>query len=154
MTVSVDVVPYTSADREALLALAPRLCVGVAAWRPLDGVGEAVRQWVEESIASAGDEHGVFVARVDGTVVGMVAVSEQEHWSGQVDAYVGELMTDEHVEGHGVGRALLARAEEWARDRGLDRITLETGAANRRARDFYRRLGYRDEEVRLTRVLA
>jgi GNAT superfamily N-acetyltransferase len=154
MTDSVDVTPYTSADREAVLALAPRLRVGVASWRPLDGVAKAVCEWVEESVSSAGDEQGVFVARVDGVVVGMVAVSEQEHWSGQLDAYVGELVTEERMEGRGVGRALLARAEEWARVRGLPRITLETGAGNRRARDFYSRLGYQDEEVRLTRVLA
>jgi ribosomal protein S18 acetylase RimI-like enzyme len=94
------------------------------------------------------------VARAAGTVVGLVSVSEQQHWNGQVDAYVGELVTAEAWEGRGVGRALLARAEQWARDRGLDRISLETGAANTRARGFYERQGYQDEEVRLTRVLA
>lgn len=65
----------------------------------------------------------------------------QRHWTGDLDAYVGELATAEHLEGRGIGRALLARAEEWARGRGLDRITLDAGAANTHARGFYTSLG-------------
>jgi ribosomal protein S18 acetylase RimI-like enzyme len=154
MTDAVTVTAYHPDDREAVLALAPRLSVGVAPWRPAEGVRSAVRTWFEESIDAAGEEHPVFVARLAGEVVGMVAVEEQRHWSGDPDAYVGELATAEGHEGHGVGRALLTRAETWARDRGLTRITLETGAANDRARAFYSARGYRDEEIRLTRVLA
>lgn len=154
MTNSWEVAAYTAADREGVVTLAPRLAVGVASWRPRDGVRAAVRRWLEESVSVTGPASGLFVARLDGQVVGVVAVSEQEHWSGQVDAYVGELVTAASFEGRGVGRALLERAEEWARDRGLARITLETGAGNSRARAFYARQGYQDEEVRLTRVLA
>ena len=154
MTDVVDVAPYCSDDRAAVLALASRLCVGVARWRPTDGVRSVVHAWVSESIDALGERQAVFVARADGQVVGFVAVCEQEHWSGQVDAYVGELVTADSWEGRGVGRALLGRAEGWARDQGLDRVSLETGAANTRARAFYERQGYQDEEVRLTRILA
>jgi ribosomal protein S18 acetylase RimI-like enzyme len=38
-------------------------------------------------------------------------------------------------------------------ERGLARITLETGAANDAARAFYAALGYREEDVRLSRAL-
>jgi hypothetical protein len=91
MTGSVTVTPYESRDREAVLALAPRLCTGVAEWRPNDGVRSAVREWFEESVDTADDGQTVFVAHLDDRVVGMVAVSEQRHWSGGRDAYVGEL---------------------------------------------------------------
>jgi ribosomal protein S18 acetylase RimI-like enzyme len=157
MTASVTVTAYRPEDRDAVLALASRLCIGVAPWRPAAGVRSAVRDWVEESVDAAGNDQAVFVARVagpGGEVVGMVAVTEQRHWSGVLDAYVGELATAEHLEGRGIGRALLAAAEEWAASRGLAHITLETGAANTRARGFYGALGYVDEEVRLTRVLT
>jgi len=57
--------------------------------------------------------------------------------------------------GTGLDRGVDRGLERCARrDRGLDRISLETGAANTRARGFYERQGYQDEEVRLTRVLA
>jgi ribosomal protein S18 acetylase RimI-like enzyme len=154
MTHLVTVTPYHSDDRDAVLALAPRLCAGVAAWRPVDGVRTAVHEWVAESADATGGDQAVFVAHVDDVVVGMVAVTEQRHWSGDLDAYVGELATAEHLEGRGIGRALLAAAEDWATSRGLGHITLETGAANSRARGFYGALGYLDEEVRLTRILT
>ncbi|MFI9589442.1 GNAT family N-acetyltransferase [Nonomuraea sp. NPDC052265] len=53
----------------------------------------------------------------------------------------------------GLGRRLMAAAEEWARDQGLRHVTLETGAANTTARRFYAALGYTEEGVRLTRSL-
>ncbi len=154
MTDSVTVTAYHPEDRDAVLALAPRLWVGVAPWRPAEGVRSAVREWFEEAVDASTDDQAVFVARLDGEVVGMVAVGEQRHWSGALDAYVGELATAEHLEGRGIGRALLAEAERWATARGLEHLTLETGAANTRARGFYASLGYVDEEVRLTRALS
>jgi ribosomal protein S18 acetylase RimI-like enzyme len=150
---SLIVTPYRPEDRDAVLALAPRLAVGVAAWRPIEGVTSAVREWFEESVNTRGDNRATYVARLDGEVVGMVAVSEQRHSSGDLDAYVGELATVAGEERRGIGRALLARAEQWATARGLTHITLETGAANAGARAFYGALGYLEEEIRLTRVL-
>ena len=53
----------------------------------------------------------------------------------------------------GVGRALLRACEQWARDHGDRILSLATGAANARALGFYHHLGYRDEDVRLIKLL-
>jgi GNAT superfamily N-acetyltransferase len=53
-----------------------------------------------------------------------------------------------------VGGMLLGAAEEWARQRGLTRITVETGARNERALWLYRSHDFADEDIRLTRVLT
>lgn len=50
--------------------------------------------------------------------------------------------------GQGIGRALMAALEARARDFALERIEFTVFAHNRRARDFYRRLGYDEEGVR------
>jgi GNAT superfamily N-acetyltransferase len=84
----------------------------------------------------------------------MVSVAEREHFTGELDAYVGELVVDGAMEGRGPGRVLMAAAEHWAADRGLPRITLETGARNHRARHFYEDAGYQEEEVRLIKAVA
>lgn len=47
----------------------------------------------------------------------------------------------------------MAAAEDWVRCRGHARLTLDTGAANSGARAFYARLGYREEDVKLTGLL-
>ena len=86
-------------------------------------------------------------------VVGLVHDGTRVHWSGEVDAYVGELVAPTH-ERTGTGRRLMARAEAWAREQGHTRLTLETGATNTAARSFYAALGYVTEEVVLTRDLG
>lgn len=93
------------------------------------------------------------MAEIDGKVAGFVSLGARAHFTGELDAYVGELVVAQADEGWGVGRALVAAAEGWALQRGLVRITLETGAANSGARAFSSALGFAEEDVRLTRTL-
>jgi ribosomal protein S18 acetylase RimI-like enzyme len=137
-------------DRDAVVALAPRLTQGVAPWRPPQAVLEAVTHWVESSLDNQDDEHGtVLVAEDDGTIAGFISVSEKKHWSGQTDAYIGELVVASEFEGRGFGSALVEGATEWSRQRGLERITLATGTRNGRARRLYESLGFEEEGVTL-----
>jgi ribosomal protein S18 acetylase RimI-like enzyme len=92
----------------------------------------------------------VLVAEADGELVGFVAAEERRHWCGDRGAYVGELVVAHKAEGRGVGRALMGAVTEWAGDRRIPHVTLETGAANQAARAFYQRLGFQEEDVRLT----
>lgn len=151
---AIDIRSYRDGDRDAVLALAPRLAQGVAAWRHPDAVLVAVRGWVSAALGRAADSgQAVFIAEVDGQVVGFVSVAERTHFTGVTDGYVGELVTAAQWGRRGVGRLLMARAEEWARARGLAHLTLETGAANYAAQAFYTALGYVTEDVRLTKPL-
>ncbi|MEV4013376.1 GNAT family N-acetyltransferase [Nonomuraea angiospora] len=148
--------PAGDDDLEGVLALAPRLAEGVAAWRDPEGARRAARQWLAGSLAAAEARRGaVFVAVDSGEpqVVGVVSVQRQQHFTGAMDAYVGELAVHPRAVRTGVGRRLMAAAEDWARQQGLRNLTLETGAANTTARRFYAALGYLEEGVRLTRSL-
>lgn len=150
-----DIRPAREEDRAALLALSPRLTTGAAPWRDPAKFAAAARGWIESSLASAHEDgHAVLVALLDGHVAGMVSLAERRHFTGDLDAYIGELVTDGAVEGSGAGRALMAAAEKWAAGRGLCRITLETGVRNDRARHFYERAGFEEEEIRLSRAVG
>lgn len=147
--------PYHPGDQDAVLGLAPRLVIGIAPWRSEEGMLRAARGWIEGSIDSIGPDRAVFVAEdADGRTVGFVSASRDVNFTGEVQAYVGELAVAEEAEGRGVGRALMEAAESWARERGYGLVVLDTGAANVRARGFYARLGYVEESVKLTKVLA
>jgi ribosomal protein S18 acetylase RimI-like enzyme len=142
-------------DHHALLELSPRLIIGAAPWRDPAGVAAAARGWVESSLASAHEDgHAVLVAVLNGRVAGFVSLAAWRHFTGEVEAYVGELVTDEAHEGRGAGRALMAAAEQWAAGRGLSRITLDTGTRNHRARRFYERLGFDQEQIRFSKAVA
>lgn len=158
---------YTPADRAAVLRLATRLTTGAAPWRDPLAVEAAVTGWVRDALDAAlgedegedegqdeGQDEGVWVACDSSDVVGFVHAGTRTHWTGQVDAYVGELAVADSHTGRGIGALLMGRAETWARDQGHTRLTLETGATNDSARQFYGRLGYVTEEVVLTRDLT
>jgi GNAT superfamily N-acetyltransferase len=147
-----EVRPFASADRSAVLDLAPRLTIGVAPWRDEAVVTVAVRGWIEKSTEFNGGR-AAYVCVADDRVVGFVSVAGTEHFTGERDAYVGELVVDAAFEGFGVGRLLIAAAEQWARGANYRCITLHTGAANDRARRFYAQQGYTEEDIKLTKLL-
>jgi hypothetical protein len=76
-----------SDDYPALLALSPRLAIGIAPWRD-PGTAPAVRGWIESSLAATHlDGHAVLVAVLNGQVEGMVSLAERRHFTGDLDAY-------------------------------------------------------------------
>ena len=147
--------PYRPQDRQEALSLAGRLQIGVAPWRDPDAVREAVVGWVRGSLDSCTAEDREALVAVDAArLVGLVTVGQRQHFTGETDAYIGELIVAAGMERRGVGTLLMQAAEEWGRRRGLKYLTLETGAANSTARAFYASLGYQEEDVRLTKELG
>jgi GNAT superfamily N-acetyltransferase len=71
------------------------------------------------------------------------------HANGAV-AWVEELMVAAPARGSGLGRALMAAAEQWARTRGAVYVALAT----RRAAPFYRSLGYTESATYFKRPLT
>jgi ribosomal protein S18 acetylase RimI-like enzyme len=149
----------TEHDKPAVLRLAPRLAEGLAPWRNRQAAVLAAQQWLTDSFATAARQDGtvqdgtVLVA-VDKTgIAGVITISQLRHFTGETDGYIGELAVAAHAVRRGIGRALIAAAETWARDRGLRHLTLQTGSANIPARHFYAALGFHEEDIRLTRPL-
>ena len=151
-TGTVTIRTAADADRQAVLALAPRLAVGVAPWRDQARALAAGGPWLEDSLAAAARGDGaVFVAVAADQVLGVISVRPARHFTGEHDGYIGELAVAEHASRQGIGRDLVGAASTWARDHGLANLTLHTGARNHGARAFYAALGFAEEEVRLTR---
>jgi ribosomal protein S18 acetylase RimI-like enzyme len=136
------------------MALADRLVAGAAPWRDPERWLAVVRGWVAESIVAADQPgHALHVAVDDERVVGFVATSTRMHFTGDVDAYIGELVVATDVERRGVGRLLLETAEAWARSLGYRTLILDTGARNTAARALYESAGFVDEDIRLSKRL-
>ena len=84
----------------------------------------------------------VFGARVMGELVGVGAIRI-------LDAHHAELKSMHTLaksRGHGVGKAMVAYIEDFAKVRGIKRISLETGATEpfKPARQLYASLGYEE----------
>jgi len=87
-------------------------------------------------------DHGAFVAEAEGVVVGWVHVYAVATLESPAHAEIGGLVVDEAHRGRGIGRALMERAEAWARDMGLGVMRLRSNVIRAEAHAFYERIGY------------
>ena len=87
-------------------------------------------------------------------IIGLLFLeSRTDYFTGARHGHVGILAIAREAEGLGLGRALLATADDWGRARGYDRITLHVFERNARARVLYERAGYAPDLVRYRRDL-
>ena len=90
-----------------------------------------------------GGRDAIFVATAeDGTVVGWVHVYGAQHFVTEPFAEVGGLIVDEACRGQGIGRVLLTRAEDWAREHAYARLRVRSNTERTWAHEFYRRHAY------------
>jgi GNAT superfamily N-acetyltransferase len=90
------------------------------------------------------EDHAVFVAEQrERGVVGWAHVFLYHSLENPTHAEVGGLVVDERCRSHGVGHRLLARAEQWAREKGCGTIGLRSNVIRERAHTFYGREGYK-----------
>jgi ribosomal protein S18 acetylase RimI-like enzyme len=99
----------------------------------------------------------VMVAEEDGAVVGFICVwarvPPDDPSEVRFSAHVSDLVVLPAWRGRGIGRALLARGEAYARSRGAERLRIGVMAKNEGARRLYVGSGFREVYVLLTKVL-
>jgi len=95
-----------------------------------------------ERLAAANGEY-VLVAEDDGGVIGWTHVRAIASLESDPHAEVWGLVVSEAARSRGVGTALLAECERWARSCGFASIRLRSNVIRTRAHRLYQRLGYR-----------
>lgn len=116
----------------------------------------ANRTRIRQAIAHRTVEDGVLVAREDATVLGFVmfCLEETQFEQDVTRGLVENLYVVPGRRSEGIGRRLLAAAEAALADRGADVVALEAMALNRRARQFYRALGYEERRIEFEKPLG
>ncbi|MCL6580092.1 MAG: GNAT family N-acetyltransferase [Firmicutes bacterium] len=122
------ILPFLPGDIPEVLAL----------WSSTPGIGVGRGDTPEELCVFLERQPGLsFIARRDGELVGAVL--------GATDArrgYIHHLAVREDCRGLGLGRALLARAVDALRARGVPKVHLFVFVGNDPAIGFYRHLGW------------
>jgi len=125
-----------------------------------DGLG----QWFEERLNATSDDRLILVAEKDNQVAGYVLAVIQ-HPSpaaprnflrelGQVRVYVDILVVQAAYRRHGIGTQLMEAVEEWARDRGVAIVLLDTYIGSDLSVPFYeRRMGYSRRALSFSKTL-
>lgn len=103
------------------------------------GIPDSIEEYVEHT-----DKLPMFSIVTDGQAIGFISV--KEHFERSAEVYVMGILPTFHRRGH--GRRLIAAAERYARERGLEFLTVKTlsatssNAAYARTREFYQALGF------------
>jgi ribosomal protein S18 acetylase RimI-like enzyme len=96
----------------------------------------------------------VYVAEVDGTVVGYVYASlEPRSWKELRDAtgFIHDVVVVPGVRGSGLATRLVETAARWLEEQGAPSVMLWTAEGNAAAQRLFDRLGFRRTMVEMTR---
>jgi ribosomal protein S18 acetylase RimI-like enzyme len=145
----------TPADRGALDTLAERLAdFDRPDWRSRAEIAEGDRRALYEALDRPRPGVELFIAELDGAAAGCLLMwTLQDYFSQRLHAHISVIAVTREAEGKGVGRALMAHAETWARARDHDSITLSVFVGNERAQALYERAGYQTEMQRMIKRL-
>jgi GNAT superfamily N-acetyltransferase len=144
--------PATIDDDRTLALFAARLAgFPLPPWRTADEIATADARAMMNAVRAAEQDDDVLIAERDGAPVGCLHMLVAMDFFGRRHAHISVIAVSEAVEGTGVGRALLAHADRWARERALPLVTLNVFAANERARRFYEQSGFAPEIVKYAR---
>jgi GNAT superfamily N-acetyltransferase len=98
----------------------------------------------------------VYVAEHEGEVVGYVyAGIEPISWKELRDecGFIHDVVVDERGRRGGTATALIDKAIEWMRERGMPRVMLWTAEKNAGAQQLFSKLGFRRTMIEMTREL-
>ena len=116
----------------------------------LHGASEDHERDAREFMKGALQPYGVFVvARPEGGLCGYVEVGERPYAEGcdsSPVAYLESWWVDEELRGRGIGRALVAAAQGWARERGRTEIASDALIENGASHAAHRALGFEEVE--------
>lgn len=129
-------------EREAWLHLRQALWSG-------PGYSEDDLRADQDRILTDNKRNGVFVVEIEGLLVGFVEVTLRDWAEGCRSTPVGYIegwYLDPDYRRQGLGRALIALAEDWSRERGCTEMGSDALIDNHLSHQAHHALGYREVE--------
>ncbi len=152
---TIDIRPASAADipfiREQYVHVEE---TGAPPWRQ-GAPSPYTNAWIEDVIHNGPPGQAIFVA-VDGSGVrlGYTWVLVLTEFDAiEPHGHVAGVAVAAEAAGRGVGRALIAAAEDWCREQGLSEVTLHCYLGNERAHRLYQHLGFEDEWHHMRKAL-
>ncbi|HEU5370070.1 MAG TPA: GNAT family N-acetyltransferase [Ktedonobacterales bacterium] len=155
-----DIRPYQPTDQEQAEQCIIELQDYERALEPDRVDGNAIAQrYLHYLLATCQSKTGrLFVAEVDGQVVGLVCLwleREPESFLTTLAdyAYISDLVVLSAYRRQGIGSALLQQAEVFALEQGATALRIGVLAQNHAAHAAYRKAGFREYEISLLKPL-
>ena len=89
-------------------------------------------------------DHTAFVAICENKIVGWIGASQAIMIEVMPHCEINGLVIDENSRGKGIGKLLIERVKQWAKEKENDRLTLHCNIRRREAHLFYEHLGFKE----------
>ena len=135
-------------DEAGVLLLADQLSAfPVPTWRTAQEIQRADDGIIRAALGGTVDTVAFVVEGPQGLDGAVCLTMQVDYFTHERLAHIEVLAVDPAAQGRGVARALMQAAEDWAREMGFRRISLNVWAQNERARGMYEHLGYQLETM-------
>ena len=148
--------PASISDKEFIISLLPRLLeFGPPSWRDVAQMTAVDTQVLSDSLLSKSPGTAIFIAEdAGGVALGFIHLQTgTDYYMREKHGHIADLVVARDGEGRGVGSALIAKGEEWARSQKYRLLTLNVFAQNVRAREIYKQQGYGEDVMKYVKDL-
>jgi len=110
---------------------------------------------ITNALMSGNPDDCVFIAvEQEDVPLGFMHLAMQtDYYTGELHAHITDIVVITEAEGKGIGKLLLAKADEWANEHKSSWITLNVFEDNRHARAVYEKAGYHAEWIKYLKPL-
>lgn len=153
---TIDIRLARADDDEFILGLCDRLVeFDLPAWRKRNECAQGIRDDVERHLnEQPAGSHLFVVEEEDGKRVGFLHLQTvTDAVTPAQNCHISDLAVAPGCDGRGIGSALLAFAERWARQHRCRHLTLAVFPGNARARALYERHGYGIDLLRMAKLV-
>ena len=143
-------------DDEFILSLVSRfVAFDLPSWRKRSETLAGIRDDIARHLRELPPASHLYVAEDEDAVrLGFMHLQTQkDFFTGVLNCHISDLVVAPESDGKGVGSALLAFAERWAKEHRCRHMTLGVFPANERARALYERHGYGIETLRMAKAV-
>ncbi|MEO6801309.1 MAG: GNAT family N-acetyltransferase [Rhodanobacter sp.] len=154
MTDSTLLIRLADDDDDFILSLVPRLVdFALPAWRRRHECIEGIRRDLHDHLEDGAANSFLFVAEDEqGERVGLIELQKtRDFFTSRTNCHVNNVAVVPGHERRGIGKALMAHAENWAREHHCALVTLAVFPGNERALALYESCGYATDLLRLVK---
>lgn len=136
MPVEIHIRPIMESDAAAITALSGQLGYSLTT--------EEARKNIAEILSNK--THAAFIACTGQTVVGWIHVFRAVLLESKPFIEIGGLVIDENYRRQGIGKLLINKAKEWAKEKDMDKLRVRCNRKRTEAHQFYMSLGFTESK--------
>lgn len=99
-------------------------------------------------------DHTAFVAVYENKIVGWIGAAYAIMIEVMPHCEINGLVTDENYRGKGVGKLLIGKVKQWAKEKNIDKLSLRCNVKRTEAHLFYEHLGFNEIKQQKNYVLG